>query len=172
MTSRFALAAVLLAATVSMSAIAADAPHLCGATDKVVFSCPLAGGKKTVSLCAGTDGAIRYAFGQPGKIELTHPSEAQDAPLSRTHLSFGGASGGAAYAFDKGGYQYIVYSISGTGMDRGGVVVRRDGEVKAARDMQCQAGKITNTSDEQVIDQTLKLKSDPEIQSHGLPTTH
>lgn len=172
MTFRFAFAAVLLAATISSPVIAADAPSLCGATDKVVFSCPLAGGKKTVSVCAGADGAIHYAFGQPGKIELTHPADTQDAPLSRTHLSFGGASGGAAYAFDKGGYQYIVYSISGTGMERGGVVVRRDGQVKAARDMQCQAGKITNTSDEHVIDETLKLKSDSEIQSHGLPTTH
>lgn len=175
MKSMTMIASGLLLAASSWSARAANATpadSLCAVGEKIVFSCPLAGGKKVVSICAAGEGRFHYAFGSSGAPEFTYPSKGTDATFARTHLTYGGANGGAAYSFANGGYKYIVYSVSGTGVDEGGVLVQRVGEQRAAKDMKCQSGKVTGPDDDGIIDAILKWKSDPDIQSHGLPSTH
>lgn len=145
---------------------------LCAAAETVVFSCPLAHRSRVVSLCASPNAqAFRYVFGQPSKPELVFPTEADDGaePFHGTHLTFGGATGGTAYSFTKGGYKYVLYSISGTGLRDGGVLVQRVGDAHALSDMKCQEGKITESESDAIIDATMAWKPDPDIRSRGLP---
>ena len=147
---------------------------LCASTDKVVFSCTLANSKKIVSMCASSDAKrFYYAYGLSATPELVYPARDQpsDGVFMRSHLVYGGASGGTAYSFVKQGYKYIVYSVSGTGFQDGGVIVQRAGDTGGAKKMQCQSSKIVESRDDGVIDATLKWKSDSQIAAHGLPGT-
>ncbi len=150
-------------------------PALCKAGDTVVFSCPLAGRTKVVSLCAGTStgqvGAFHYVYGRPSKPELVFPSkdEHEASPFRSTHLMYGGATGGTAYSFVHGGYKYIVYSISGTAYRDGGVLVQKMGSAHAVSDMKCRQGKITESEDDAIVDATMKWGADPDIEAKGLP---
>jgi hypothetical protein len=163
----------------SLPSFAADtATTMCASTDKVVFSCPLGNGKKVVSMCASGDaspghGRFYYAYGRPSAPELVYPAKNQpsDDLFMRSHLVYGGASGGTAYSFVKDGYKYIVYSIAGTGFHDGGIIVQRPGEAGVAKKMQCQSSKILESQDDDVIDATLKWKSDSPLATHGLPGT-
>lgn len=149
----------------------------CDAGDEVVFSCPLAAGSKIASMCAsksaaGVEPGFYYAFGRPGAPELRFPASghADNAAFSRTHLGFAGNTGGYAYSFANAGYQYIVYSVSGAKSSRdGGVIVQPLAGAKAATRLRCRASAIVETSDDALIDATLRLKKDPKIQASGLP---
>ena len=159
----------------SLPLFAADtAGILCASTDKIVFSCSLATSKKIVSMCASSDAKrFYYAYGLSATPELVYPARDQssDGVFMRSHLVYGGASGGTAYSFVKQGYKYIVYSVSGTGSQDGGVIVQRPGDTGVAKKMQCQSSKIVESQDDGVIDATLKWKSDSQIAAHGLPGT-
>lgn len=151
---------------------------MCARTDEVVFSCPLDKSKKIVSICASSDtGSSKerfyYAYGHVGSPELTYPAVDQPSndAFTRTHLGFAGNTGGYAYGFSNKGYKYTVYSISGErNMQNAGVIVQNASNSKVVAKMQCQAGKITETESDPVIDATLKWKSDSGIESNGLPT--
>lgn len=152
---------------------------MCANPDQVVFSCPLANGKKKVSICAAGDvrhgaGRFYYAYGHVGAPDLVYPAQGQNVadPFARTHLLYGGATGGQAYSFVNAQYKYIVYAISGTGTDSGGVIVQRTADGHVLADMKCQQGKVTQTDDDSLIDATLKWKSDSDIHAHGLPRAH
>ncbi|WP_266168363.1 hypothetical protein [Dyella subtropica] len=178
------IAATAQAATDSSKAVAShSAPHptsMCAKGDEVVFSCPLAGGKKVVSMCAASDvtrnaGRFYYAYGRDAAApELVYPGKDQGAgSFTRTHLGFAGNTGGYAYAFSNGGYKYIVYSISGErDLQDGGVIVQRESDAHAAKKMPCESGKVIDTNKDDLIDATLKWKSDAVIEQHGLPATH
>lgn len=152
---------------------------LCRADDKIVFSCPLAKSTRIVSICAANAGSkgepqFYYAFGRPGAIELRFPAAgtADNTAFTRTHLGFAGNTGGYAYAFTDGGYKYIVYSVSGSGVMReGGVIVQPADGAGAATKLACRSSAITETADDAVIDATLRLKKDADLQTHGLPDT-
>lgn len=167
--------ASIKSAAASPSAGSADS--LCGPQDQVVFSCPLAKGNKIASMCAakGTGGAeptFYYAFGPAGAPELRFPAsdKADNAAFNRTHLGFAGNTGGYAYSFANAGYKYIVYSVSGERASHdGGVIVQPSDTSKAATRLACRSGAITETSNDALIDATLRLKKDPQIQSGGLP---
>jgi hypothetical protein len=162
-----------LAATAS---VASAAPTMCAKGDQAVFSCPLAGGAKTVSICAAGDvahgaGRFYYAYGRDAtKPELTYPANTDQGDFTRTHLMFGGNTGGYAYAFTNAGFKYVVYSVSGSNnLQDGGLVVLKDGQTKPVKQSSCQAGKVTDSDDDALIDATLKWKSDPVIEKNGLP---
>jgi hypothetical protein len=106
--------------------------------------------------------------------ELVYPSENQDAAnaFTNSHLAYGGATGGTAYSFVNNGYKYIVYSISGTDMEDGGVLVQRVGALRATRDMKCQQGKITESEDDVLMKATMKWRPDLDIEAHGLPSVN
>ena len=152
---------------------------MCASTEQVFFSCPLVGRNKVVSMCAAGDvahGAVRfyYAYGRPGASELVYPAQGQSTtdPFKRAFLSYAGGTGGYAYSFINGQYKYIVYSVSGAGVDDGGVRVRRTGDLRAIADMKCRQGKKTEVSSGDIFHITLKWKSDPDIENHGLPSLH
>lgn len=151
---------------------------MCTKADAVVFSCPLGNGKKTVSMCASGDvaggkGRFYYAYGHDGAPELVYPANGQpsEGAFTRTHLGFAGNTGGYAYGFSNKGYKYTVYSIAGErNLQSAGVIVQNASGGKVVAKMQCQAGKVTETESDPVIDATLKWKSDSRIESNGLPT--
>lgn len=153
------------------------AASVCSPGDQVVFSCPLARGSKIASMCAShgktsADPTFYYSFGHAGTPELRFPApgHADNAAFSRTHLAFAGNTGGYAYAFANAGYKYIVYSVSGARSSRdGGVIVQPPAGTEAATKLSCRAGAITETSDDSLIDATLRLKKDPQLQTSGLP---
>lgn len=163
----------------SISMPGSSSASVCSAGDEVVFSCPLAKGSKSVSMCASRTDAnaapiFYYAFGHSGAPELRFPASghADNAAFSRTHLGFVGNTGGYAYSFANAGYRYIVYSVSGSERPRdGGVIVQPSDKSKAATKLACRSTAITETSDDSLIDATLHLKKDPQIQSSGLPET-
>lgn len=173
-----ALGAFLLLAHSPLSGAAQPASaSMCARSDSIIFSCPLGNGKKVVSLCAASNAGqeqapFYYAYGRPLSPELLYPPKGQviTGAFAQTHLVYGGASGGTAYSFANGGYKYIVYSISGTEFDDGGVLVQRLGQTDAVRDMKCQRGKITES--DKVINATQQWKRDTDLETHGLPSVH
>lgn len=156
---------------------AAPASTMCAKGDQPVLSCPLAGSKKTVSLCATADAAhgedrFYYAYGSDAsKPELRYPSAGSEARFTRTHLRFGGNTGGFAYAFTNAGFKYVIYSISGArNLEDQGLVVLKDGETKPIKQSRCEAGKVTVSANRTLIGKTLKWESDPVIEEQGVPT--
>ena len=151
---------------------------MCAKTDEIVFSCPLDRGKKTASMCASGDiaggtGRFYYSYGHGGSPELVYPAsgESPRSAFTRTHLGFAGNTGGYAYGFSNKGFKYTIYSMSGErNLQNGGVIVQRASDSKVMAKMSCQAGKITETESDPLIDATLKWKSDSAIESNGLPT--
>jgi hypothetical protein len=173
---RTLLLLIAMAPFAANAGVATPAPTMCAKGDQPVFSCPLAGGGKTVSICAAGDvahgaGRFYYGYGKAGaKPELTYPASGEAAAFTRTHLMFGGNSGGYAYAFTNAGFKYVVYSVSGANnLQGGGLTVIKDGQAKPLKQSTCQAGKMTDTEDDALIDATLKWKSDPAIEKNGVP---
>lgn len=173
-----ALLLTVATATLPATALATTAPAtMCGKSDQVVFSCPLAGSAKTVSMCAAGDvsrgdGRFYYAYGRDAsKPEMTFPATGSKGEFTRTHLTFGGNTGGYAYAFTNAGFKYVVYSVSGSNnLQDGGLVVLKDGQTKPVKQSTCQSGKVTDTDEDALIDATLKWKSDPAIEKNGIPS--
>lgn len=160
---------LLVAATPAASAAH---PTMCAAGDKPAFSCPLAKGGKTVSVCAKADNSFYYAYGKPGtKADMTWPADGAPATgLTFTHLFFFGATGGNAFAFQNNGYKYIVYSVSGTQFEDGGVVVTKDGERTPVKDTHCADDGKSKTEAYEVFDVARKLPEDKDIADHGVPS--
>lgn len=157
----------------------AKAPEtLCAQTERIVFSCVLENGRKSVSMCASGDlnqgqGRFYYAYGRPTAVELTFPPAGAPSGhvFARTHLVFAGNTGGYAYSFVNNEYKYIVFSISGSfdAMDAG-VIVQHVGDGRVAQEMQCKKKTIIDPDDKDVLDATLKWRNDTDIASHGLPS--
>lgn len=168
---------LLLAAIAILPAtsLAASPPTMCAKGDRPLFSCPLSGSKKTVSICLSGSadqgqGHYYYAYGNAGgRPDLTYPADGSEGEFTRTHLMFGGATGGYAYGFTNGGFKYIVYSISGTQLENQGLLVMKEGEKKPVKEATCQPGHVTQPDDRSIADPPLKWKPDPEIDGHGLP---
>ena len=154
------------------------APGLCAANEQPVFSCTLQGGNsKTVSLCAAPTSpqgvrTFRYLFGRPSKIELAYPSSGNgDQAFTFTRLRYAGATAGYAHTFTNAGYKYILYSIEGTGFERSGLLVQREGQMRAARELHCKSSTLIESKDAELVRTTSEWKPDPDIDAHGLPST-
>lgn len=163
----------LVLLTTLPAANAAQAPSMCTKGDQVAFSCPLAKGGKMVSICAKANSAdaFYYAYGKAGsKPDMVWPADgATNAGMTRTHLSYAGATGGYAFAFSNEGFKYVVYSIEGTQIRDGGVIVVKGNERKPIKDSSCKERAITDSENESLIDASLKLPEDPSIGQTGLP---
>jgi hypothetical protein len=152
---------------------------LCTQPDQIVLSCPLAKNGKIVSVCAtgnASPHAFYYAFGRPGALEMHYPNDpsaSNNNDFSRALLSYSQGMAGYAYSFVNNGVKYIIYTISGKfGYERAGVMVQKTGSLHAMTDMQCSKGKFQDTSDDPLIDETLKMKKDDDLDIHGLPLTN
>ena len=153
------------------SAQASVDSSLCEKGDEVFMSCPLAKGGKTVSMCARSDKSFYYVYGKAGaKPEMRWPAPGTPTTgLTFSHLSYAGATGGDAFAFPSNGYKYIVYTISGTQIEEGGVIVLKDGEKKPIKDSECATGRKTDTEKDDIYKAARTLPEDQEISNHGLP---
>lgn len=156
---------------------------LCAAQEEPVFACTLQGSsRKQVALCAlpQQDAAggepkrwsFRYVFGRPGKIELSYPPTAEaKGAFTSTHLTFAGNTGGRAYAFINADHKYVLYTISGTGFERSGLLVQREGDARAQKEMKCQEASLVESSNDALWQTTSAWKKDSAIELHGLPST-
>lgn len=148
---------------------------LCTKPDQVVFSCPLLKSRKIVSICASGNAAphhFYYAFGKPRAVELTHSADTGElsSGFARARLFFAGATGGYAYSFTNGSnYKYILYSISGTGFDVAGVLVKRLGDLRALSDTRCEPGKLEETNNDELQNELDDWARDRDLEAHGLP---
>ncbi|MGA7439302.1 MAG: hypothetical protein WBW32_14370 [Luteibacter sp.] len=144
---------------------------MCNKSDEAFISCPLAKGGRTVSICAKADNSFYYAYGKAGaKPDMTWPADGAPATgLTYTHLMFAGATGGNAFAFENNGYKYMVYTISGTQLEDGGVIVVKDGQSKPIKDSRCAAGSKTQSDKRDLYKAARALPEDTEISNHGLP---
>jgi hypothetical protein len=166
------------------SAPTAKAHTLCAANEEHVFACTLQGKRrKMVALCAAPmqgsaqeDKAwsFRYLFGRPGQIELSYPAPGSGPSADAftfTRLIYAGDTGGYAHTFTNEGYRYILYSVSGRDVERAGLLVQRDGKMRAMRDMECAQSTFTETRNEALSRLTSSWKAAPDIDAHGLPST-
>jgi hypothetical protein len=153
------LAAALVAVVLSPHAVAATERGLCTPDETSVFNCR--NGSKTASLCVSGGAAhLRYAFGSPGRIELSYPAatvRAQDA-FRHGHIMYSGI-GGDYIQFDNGGFRYFVFYLLGNALENSGVVVQRGG--KSVMNFVCKAG----SSDDLTTD-FFKLMALPEIDDY------
>jgi hypothetical protein len=132
---------IALAAGCASHPVGAGESH-CASQEAIVFSCNT--GNKIASVCASKDladrtGYLQYRFGPKAAPELVYPETT--APPSRVHartLTFAGG-GGAYLRFERGRYDYVVYTalIRGTGATAG-VVVEKDHRLVA--DLRCKGG--------------------------------
>jgi hypothetical protein len=150
---------------------ATNTPTMCAKGDDAAFSCMLAKGDKTVSICAKNRNSFYYAYGKVGtKPDMVWPSgDATSSGMTRTHLMFAGSTGGYAFAFTNEGFKYVVYSIGGTQFEDGGIIVTKGVDAAPVKSTRCKAGTITESDSEALIDASLKLPKDPAIDQNGLP---
>lgn len=139
----------LLALGLVPAASHAAASH-CTAEEKTVFSCNV--GEKIVSVCASKDlsptaGSIQYRFGSEGHPEIRLPDPAAHpatAAKGGTLMYSGG--GGAFLRFSKGEYNYVVYTGSGKGWKKDGVVVDKGGKLIA--NFRCKGAPVSELGPE------------------------
>ncbi|MGJ7493422.1 hypothetical protein [Variovorax sp. ZT4R33] len=155
----------------------AQAPSLCAANEEPVFSCTLQGpSRKMISLCASPASAqgersFHYLYGRHSKIELEYPASGNgNEAFTFTRLFYAGGTFGYAHSLSNEGYRYILYSIEGTN-NRAGLLVQRDGQLRAVRDMACRPSTLVEAKDTELVRITSEWKADPDIEAHGLPST-
>ena len=148
---------------------------LCTRPDQVVFSCPLAKSGKIVSMCASGSAVphrFYYAFGRPGSVEMRYPSipSGSSGAFLHSFLGYPGGTGGYAYSFVEKGIKYMVFYLSGAyGYVDGGVTVQRLGVANAMTNMKCVKGEIHTTQNDLLINETMKWKTDNDLEGHVVP---
>jgi hypothetical protein len=145
--TRFALAALVVAAAGTPPITVAAPASLCAADETAYFECAMAGGKR-LAVCGAPPERLQYRFGKPGAIELAHPAAASDGPrtllIARYHRY---RTDRLALSFEREGVSYAVFDDQEDGRGRGGVEVRTaDGRV---RELAC-AGPVASRLSELV----------------------
>lgn len=110
----------------------------CRTGERAVFSCPIDGSDKVVSVCVSDDygrrqGYLQYRFGRLGDVELAFPERLQETQ-ERFQWQTVSYSGGwdTRIQFENGGYAYQLYdraikkTISEKDLE-GGVLVKQGG---------------------------------------------
>ncbi|WP_182040607.1 hypothetical protein [Bombella mellum] len=174
---RRALPVVPLALCVSGQAEAAPSPSLCAPDEQVAFSCPIARSHKIVSLCLApgkaTPPAARYVFGTPSHPELIYPAEGRARANFRTsRLSYAAGTGGNAYSFVKDNTKYILFNISGTGLENSGMIVKPVNKLDASAELDCKPSTAFDALNGRLLlDITRSWGPDPELDGNVLPQT-
>lgn len=154
-----------------------QAPSLCAASEEPVFSCTLQGSsRKIVSLCASpasTQGERRfhYLYGRPSKIDLRYPASGNShEAFTFTRLRYAGATGGYAHSFINEGFKYVVYSVEGTGFKESGLLVQREGALRANLEVHCRPSTLIKLKNNDLWNNTVsKWNLDADIDANGLP---
>jgi hypothetical protein len=161
--------------------VAAAAPTLCKADERVVFSCPT--GAHTASICASKDisktaGAMQYRYGKKDSLDLAYPDAgAKPAGVFTAGTMMFSGGGGAWLRFSKGPFVYTVFSATGkwgpgeSAADASGVAIQKDG--KEFANFPCRPGgadgELGPDFFEQVGLKTAEAPDDFEIPQAFLP---
>lgn len=120
-------AAVQWAVPVASAQVKGPKGH-CGAQEVVVLSCTV--GKRVVSVCGVPGKSLQYRYGPAGAVELSFPA---DPTTFKSVANFGRvdfASGGAGYVrFVNKNVEYVVFTASGTGWEKDGLIAVQGGKV-------------------------------------------
>jgi len=121
---------------------------LCRAEEQVIFSCAVAPGARTVSLCASSAldhrrGYLQYRYGKPGAIELQFPQARANTQLVfRFAHYFRAQVDRIEISFDNDGYRYTIFDYyegdTNPAMPVAGVRVRQHGARGSETEIQCQ----------------------------------
>jgi hypothetical protein len=149
---------------------------LCQRQETIIYSCRIRSSGKLASLCAPSDftssprRGVYYVFGKPDAVEMRYPNgtSASGGKFNQAHLVFAGATGGYAYSFVKDGFKYLLYSISGTGVEDQGVIVAKVGEIVPVVELPCAPDSMVE-SDLRVFDAAATWPEDADVAGHGLP---
>ena len=154
-----------------------QAHGLCAVDEEPVFSCTLHGSsRKMVSLCASPaskqgERSFHYLYGRPSRIKLRYPASGNGhEAFTFTRLFYAGATFGYAHTLTNEGYKYILYSIEGTGFKRSGLLVQREGHMRAVHEAACRPSTLAETKNAELVRITSQWKVDPAIDAHGLPS--
>ena len=139
-------AACATACVLLLSTPAAAQESLCRPDETAVFACHL--GARMVALCRppGLEPSLTYRFGTPERVELAYPPPgARVQPVFRRSLTPLVGGGISTVTFQRGQYEYRVYSKVERGDDAArsprfedGVEVWRGG--KRVRELVCDDG--------------------------------
>ncbi|MEH6420834.1 hypothetical protein [Pseudomonas sp. CGJS7] len=167
------------AAPAAPVAEAGDGRSLCAANEDIVMSCTIGANKKMASLCASKGvsdqaGYVYFAQGENGKADYVFPADKSAAAgrFKRSHLGFGGSTGGFAYSFEDAGRKHVFYSISGEqGLEDQGVIVApvAAAATKADSAVACEKGSVIEDEGDALFKYTMSWPKDEAIEKHGLP---
>jgi hypothetical protein len=110
------LSALITWALSSLPLAAANSPiTLCRSEEQVIFSCPMAGSGKVISLCASPTidtkrGYLQYRFGKSGAVELQFPQARANTQLAFRYAHYFRARvDRTEITFDNHDYRYVIF---------------------------------------------------------------
>ena len=143
----------LLALSLSLSAQAADpARGHCTADETVVFTCPVKGGTKHLSVCQsgglvdfGVRGGLQYRFGPLGAPELRHPEDITDVSVWSLREVAYARSTATELTATNNEFSYVIPVQEGAEDHFVGVAVRR-GDTQIAA-VPCEGPVVNHLAD-------------------------
>ncbi|HEX9454431.1 MAG TPA: hypothetical protein VGA27_08725 [Candidatus Binatia bacterium] len=110
------LSALITWALPALPLAAANSPiTLCRGEERVIFSCPIAGPGKVISLCASPTidtkrGYLQYRFGKSGAVELQFPQARANTQLAFRYAHYFRAQvDRTEVSFDNQDYRYVIF---------------------------------------------------------------
>lgn len=130
-----------------------ESPSLCRAEEQVIFSCAVAPGARTVSLCASSAldhrrGYLQYRYGKAGAVELQFPQARANTQLAFRYAHYFRARvDRIEISFDNQGYRYTIFDYYEGDMKpvttSAGVRVSKHGAKPLETELLCQ-GKTSS----------------------------
>lgn len=127
---------------------------LCGNEEQVIFSCAVAPGVRTVSLCASSAldhrrGYVQYRYGRPGAVELQFPQARANTQLAFRYAHYFRARvDRTEITFDNDEYRYTLFDyFEGDvrpAIIKAGVRVSKHGTKGAETQFRCVAKPTSN----------------------------
>lgn len=121
----------------------------CTAEEIVIFTCPVKGGTKHLSVCQsgglidfGVRGGLQYRFGPLGTPELRHPADVTDTALWSLQEVPYARSMATELTVTNGEFSYVVIVQEGATDHFVGVAVKRGGEQIAT--VPCEGPVVNN----------------------------
>jgi hypothetical protein len=154
-TFNYALLSALMAYALSATPLAAaNSPiTLCGSEERVIFSCPIAGSGKLISLCASPTidtkrGYLQYRFGKSGAVELQFPHARANTQLAFRYAHYFRAQvDRTEITFDNQNYRYVIFDDfegdAKPAVRQAGVRVSRHGANNQEREMKCSGTPLS-----------------------------
>jgi len=125
------------------AALQNDSSSLCRAEEQIIFSCAVAPGARTVSLCASRildhrRGYLQYRYGKPGVVEQQFPRERANTQMAFRYAHYVRAQAERSeITFDHNDYRYVIFDYyegdSQRPMRQAGVAVQRHGNRQNAQ---------------------------------------